>query len=99
LASLWTDGVEPRACGSAGLEYLSIAAGSLDAVAFSWELAWDHAAGLLLVAEAGGVDLTLDGGRFRIAGGNALPFTAARDAGTARRILGLLAAGRPGAAA
>ncbi|MCZ4508485.1 inositol monophosphatase [Streptomyces sp. ActVer] len=93
LLGLWTDGVGPRACGSAGLEYLAIARGELDAVAFSWEAAWDHAAGLLLVEEAGGAHLTLAGEPFRITGGNTLPFTAARDAATARRVLGLLSGG------
>jgi fructose-1,6-bisphosphatase/inositol monophosphatase family enzyme len=61
LLGLWTEGVRPRPCGSAGLEYLNIAQGLLDATAFSWELAWDHAAGLLLVEEAGGAHLTLGG--------------------------------------
>lgn len=98
LAGLWTGGVDPRPCGSAGMEYLRIARGQLDAVAFSWELAWDHAAGLLLVTEAGGTHRAADGTPFRITGGNALPFTAARDEETARRILGLLAAGKPEAA-
>jgi len=93
LLGLWTDGVAPRACGSAGLEYLAVARGELDATAFSWEAAWDHAAGLLLVEEAGGAHLTLTGEPFRITGGNALPFTAARDAATARRVRGLLAEG------
>lgn len=92
LAALETEGVVPRPCGSAGLEYLHIASGELDAVAFSWENAWDHAAGLLLVHETGGASGTVAGEPFRITGGNALPFTAARDAETARRILGLLAA-------
>ncbi|MFI1253093.1 inositol monophosphatase family protein [Streptomyces netropsis] len=91
LGKLLTDGVVPRPCGSAGLEYLRVAQGALDAVAFSWENAWDHAAGLLLVAEAGGASATLTGEPFRIAGGNTLPFTAARDAATARHILDLLA--------
>ncbi|MDH6438792.1 fructose-1,6-bisphosphatase/inositol monophosphatase family enzyme [Streptomyces sp. SAI-144] len=91
LLGLWTDGVAPRACGSAGLEYLAVARGESDAVAFSWEAAWDHAAGLLLVEEAGGTHLTLTGEPFRIKGGNTLPFTAARDAATARRVRGLLA--------
>ncbi|MFK4105445.1 inositol monophosphatase family protein [Streptomyces sp. NPDC019531] len=91
LLSLWTEGVAPRPCGSAGLEYLAIARGESDAVAFSWEAAWDHAAGLLLVEEAGGAHLTLTGDPFRITGGNALPFTAARDTATARRVRGLLA--------
>ncbi|MET8170157.1 inositol monophosphatase family protein [Streptomyces sp. NPDC005329] len=90
LLGVWTDGVAPRACGSAGLEYLAIARGELDATAFCWEAAWDHAAGLLLVEEAGGAHLTLGGGPFRVTGGNSLPFTAARDAATARRVAGLL---------
>ncbi|MEU2745704.1 inositol monophosphatase family protein [Streptomyces collinus] len=93
LLGLRTDGVAPRPCGSAGLEYLAIACGESDAVAFSWEAAWDHAAGLLLVEEAGGTHLTLAGEPFRIAGGNALPFTAARDAATARRVVNLLSGG------
>ncbi|MFE3682788.1 inositol monophosphatase family protein [Streptomyces sp. NPDC059095] len=91
LLALDTDGVRPRPCGSAGLEYLAIARGELDGLAFSWEYAWDHAAGLLLVAEAGGAHTTMAGEPFRIAGGNALPFTAARDAATAERLRRLLA--------
>lgn len=91
LLGLQTEGVRPRSCGSAGLEYLHIAQGRLDATAFSWEAAWDHAAGLLLVEEAGGAHLTLTGERFRVTGGNALPFTAARDEATARRVVELLA--------
>jgi fructose-1,6-bisphosphatase/inositol monophosphatase family enzyme len=90
LLGLWVDGVEPRACGSAGLEYLAVARGELDATAFGWEAAWDHAAGLLLVEEAGGAHLTGTGTPFRITGGNALPFTAARNTATARRVIGLL---------
>ncbi|MCK8678758.1 MULTISPECIES: inositol monophosphatase family protein [Streptomyces] len=90
LLGLDTEGVRARPCGAAGLEYLAVASGELDAVAFSWEFAWDHAAGLLLVEEAGGAQSTLTGEPFRIAGGNALPFTAARDAATAARIRELL---------
>jgi fructose-1,6-bisphosphatase/inositol monophosphatase family enzyme len=93
LLGLWTDGVAPRACGSAGLEYLAVARGESDATAFSWEAAWDHAAGLLLVEEAGGTHLTRAGRPFGIRGGNTLPFTAARDAATARRVVELLSAG------
>ncbi|MEU6480027.1 inositol monophosphatase family protein [Streptomyces sp. NPDC047017] len=92
LLGLRAAGVAHRSCGSAGLEYLAIARGELDATAFSWEAAWDHAAGLLLVEEAGGAHLTLSGEPFRITGGNSLPFTAARDAATARRVIGLLTA-------
>ncbi|MDT0436148.1 inositol monophosphatase family protein [Streptomyces sp. NPDC005840] len=90
LHTLSVDGIAPRPCGSAGLEYLAVARGELDATAFSWEAAWDHAAGLLLVEEAGGAQLTVSGEPFRITGGNALPFTAARDAATAERIRTLL---------
>ncbi|MER7908833.1 inositol monophosphatase family protein [Streptomyces sp. NPDC096068] len=90
LLGLAVDGVRPRPCGSAGLEYLAVARGALSGVAFSWEYAWDHAAGLLLVAEAGGADTTVAGEPFRVTGGNALPFTAARDAATAERIRTLL---------
>ncbi|MEU1038827.1 inositol monophosphatase family protein [Streptomyces sp. NPDC005551] len=93
LLALRAEGVRPRPCGSAGLEYLAVARGELDATAFSWEAAWDHAAGLLLVEEAGGAHLTLAREPFRITGGNALPFTAARDADTARRVVDLLAQG------
>ncbi|MFF7334352.1 inositol monophosphatase family protein [Streptomyces sp. NPDC090306] len=91
LRPLWTDGVRPRPCGSAGLEYLAVARGELDAVAFTWEAAWDHAAGLLLVEEAGGTHLTRSGEPFRITGGNVFPFTAARDEATARRVRAVLA--------
>ncbi|MFE3068228.1 inositol monophosphatase family protein [Streptomyces sp. NPDC059247] len=90
LRGLVTEGVRPRPCGSAGLEYLAVARGALDATAFSWEFAWDHAAGLLLVTEAGGTHTTVAGEPFRITGGNALPFTAARDTATAERIRALL---------
>ncbi|KYK14450.1 inositol monophosphatase family protein [Streptomyces rochei] len=93
LLGLRAPGVTPRPCGSAGLEYLAVARGELDATAFSWEAAWDHAAGLLLVEEAGGTHLTRTGEPFRITGDNDLPFTAARDAATARRVVALLAGG------
>ncbi|MEV3857173.1 inositol monophosphatase family protein [Streptomyces sp. NPDC050095] len=93
LLGLRSEGLAPRPCGSAGLEYLAVARGASDATAFSWELAWDHAAGLLLVEEAGGAHLTRDGVPFTITGGNALPFTAARDAATARRVREVLSAG------
>ncbi|WP_030561070.1 inositol monophosphatase family protein [Streptomyces aureocirculatus] len=91
LLGLLAEGFTPRPCGSAGLEYLAVARGTLDAVAFTWELAWDHAAGLLLVEEAGGAHTTRDGVPFSITGGNALPFTAARDEATARRVAEVLA--------
>ncbi|WP_149550830.1 inositol monophosphatase family protein [Streptomyces marokkonensis] len=93
LLGLRTEGVAPRPCGSAGLEYLAVARGASDATAFSWEAAWDHAAGLLLVEESGGAHLTRAGRPFDIRGGNTLPFTAARDAATAHRVVALLSDG------
>jgi fructose-1,6-bisphosphatase/inositol monophosphatase family enzyme len=93
LLGLHTDGFAARPCGSAGLEYLAVARGTLDATAFGWELAWDHAAGLLLVEEAGGTHLTGAGVPFAVTGGNVLPFTAARDAATARTVTAALTAG------
>ena len=81
-------------CGCAGLAYLDVARGVKDGVAFFWEAPWDHAAGLLLAAEAGGASLTAGGEPFGIAGGNTLPFTVARDAATARRVIGLLGGAR-----
>ncbi|TXS57537.1 inositol monophosphatase family protein [Streptomyces sp. t39] len=90
LLGLSVPGVQAEPCGSAGLEYLRVARGELDATVFSWEYAWDHAAGLLLVTEAGGCQLTVAGKPFGVAGDNVLPFTAARDEATARGLLALL---------
>jgi fructose-1,6-bisphosphatase/inositol monophosphatase family enzyme len=59
-----------------GLEYVELAAGRRQAMLVTWELPWDHAAGLLLHAEAGGVSLSGEG-PFRLAGGNELPFVVA----------------------
>ncbi|QNP66255.1 inositol monophosphatase family protein [Streptomyces genisteinicus] len=84
--------VHAKPCGSAGLEYLRVARGELDATVFSWDYAWDHAAGLLLVTEAGGCQRTVAGKPFDVSVDNTLPFTAARDEATARRLLALLGA-------
>ncbi|WP_431945044.1 inositol monophosphatase family protein [Actinacidiphila sp. bgisy167] len=88
------DGVEARQCTCAGLDYVEVARGVLDAVAFTWESPWDHAAGLLLVTEAGGASVTAAGVPFRIGGGNTFPFSVARDEATARRVVDLMAGGR-----
>ncbi|MEV7616340.1 inositol monophosphatase family protein [Streptomyces sp. NPDC089799] len=90
LSRLDVPGVAARPCGSAGLEYLKVARGEMDALAFTWPSAWDHAAGLLLVAEAGGAQSTVADEPFRVDRDNALPFSVARDEPTARRIIGLL---------
>lgn len=58
-----------RRAGSAAIDLAMVAAGALDAF---WELylaPWDVAAGLLLVAEAGGVATTPDGAPARVARG------------------------------
>jgi len=97
VARLTAAGVDTVPCvTSAGLGYLEVARGLADGVAFFWEAPWDHAAGLLLVTEAGGASLTRTGEPFRVAGGNALPFTVARDAATARLVAGILGAGPAG---
>ena len=81
-------------CTCAGLAYLDVARGLMDGVAFFWEAPWDHAAGLLLTAEAGASSLTASGAPFRITGGNTLPFTVARDQATAERVIELLGGAR-----
>ncbi|WP_424211101.1 inositol monophosphatase family protein [Streptomyces sp. BI20] len=90
LARLDVPGVRARACGSAGLEYLRLARGEGEAVAWTWPSAWDHAAGLLLVAEAGGAQGTVAGDPFRVDRDNALPFVVGRDRATVDTVLGLL---------
>ncbi|WP_093786320.1 inositol monophosphatase family protein [Actinacidiphila guanduensis] len=91
IARLSAAGVETVPCvTSAGLAYLEVARGLADGVAFFWEAPWDHSAGLLMVAEAGGTSLTAAGKPFSIPGGNALPFTVARDADTAARVVAIL---------
>ena len=64
---------------TSGLEYIELATGRRAAMVLTWEFPWDHAAGLLLHAEAGGVSMARDGRRFTLDGGNALPFVVAPD--------------------
>ena len=67
---------------TSGLEYVELAAGRRDAMVITWDYPWDHAAGLLLHAEAGGVALDRTGAPFRLAGGTALPVVIAADVET-----------------
>jgi fructose-1,6-bisphosphatase/inositol monophosphatase family enzyme len=67
----------------AGLEYLELASGRRSATVLTWEAPWDHAAGVLLHAEAGGVSLTGAGEPYRIGGANALPMVVAGNFATA----------------
>jgi fructose-1,6-bisphosphatase/inositol monophosphatase family enzyme len=73
-----------------GIEYLDLANGTRSAMVLTWEHSWDHAAGLLLVAEAGGHVAALDGAPVRLAGGNALPFIASTDPTTSERVRQLI---------
>lgn len=84
-------GFDVRYFDASGIEYLDLAIGRRSAMVLTWEHCWDHAAGLLLIAEAGGHVCALDGTPVRLNGGNALPFIAASDPGTAdvvRRVIG-----------
>jgi len=87
ISALSTHGAWLMYSDGAGLEYLTLARGDRTCALMVWENVWDHAAGLLLHAEAGGVTITSDGSPFRLAGGNALPFVVAPDAATAKAVL------------
>lgn len=87
ITALSTHGVWLSYGDGAGLEYVTLAAGRRTCALMVWENVWDHAAGLLLHAEAGGVALTSEGTPFRLAGGNALPFVVAPDAATAKAVI------------
>jgi fructose-1,6-bisphosphatase/inositol monophosphatase family enzyme len=76
-------------------EYVELASGRRTAMVLTWELPWDHAAGLLLYAEAGGAVITHDGAPFRLAGGNAMPFVAAPDVECAMALHAALAGQSP----
>lgn len=64
---------------SAGLEYVDVVLGHTDALVYTWGHPWDHAAGLLLLKEAGGTSHNVDGSPFALTGGNALPLIATAD--------------------
>jgi fructose-1,6-bisphosphatase/inositol monophosphatase family enzyme len=66
-------------CDGVGLAYIALAAGESSAAVFGWDSPWDHAAGLLAHAEAGGVQATAAGDAFRLTGGNQLPLAVAAD--------------------
>jgi fructose-1,6-bisphosphatase/inositol monophosphatase family enzyme len=91
--ALFAAGVTPSFFDTAGLAYLELARGRRSAMVISWELVWDHAAGLLLHAEAGGQVLTATGDRFELAGGNALPAVAVTEQTTGRALLAALTQG------
>jgi fructose-1,6-bisphosphatase/inositol monophosphatase family enzyme len=51
---LFAAGISPAFFDCAGLHYVELASGRHTAMIMPWEYPWDHAAGLLLHAEAGG---------------------------------------------
>ena len=87
ITALSTHGVSMFYSDGAGLEYLAMAEGRRSSALMVWENVWDHAAGLLLHAEAGGASVCFDGAPFRLAGGNALPFAVAPDPATAKALI------------
>ena len=64
-ARLTEHGLIPRQLGSAAHEYLSLLDGSLDFSCYRRLNPWDHAAGVLMVEEAGGKAGLLDGSPYR----------------------------------
>ncbi len=85
--ALFLTGISPAFFDTSGLVYVELAAGRRSAMVLNWELPWDHAAGLLLHAEAGGHVRTAEGAPFNLAGGNAMPVVVAPDAATAALLL------------
>ncbi|GAA1832035.1 inositol monophosphatase family protein [Luedemannella flava] len=78
-----------------GLEYVTLAAGRRTAMILTWDFPWDHAAGALLVAEAGGVMIGGDGTPYRPSAGNPLPMIAAPVAASVARLHAALRGERP----
>ncbi|NUR63152.1 MAG: inositol monophosphatase [Catenulispora sp.] len=89
--ALTAAGLDVRYFDACGIEYLDLAVGKRSAMVLTWEHCWDHAAGLLLVAEAGGHVAALDGAPLRLAGGNALPFVVSSDPATSELVRRLVA--------
>ena len=75
-AKLDGTGITTTPCRTAGLSYVDIVQGRHDAVVYTWEHPWDHAAGLHLLHTLGGTSATADGTPFALSGGNRLPFVA-----------------------
>lgn len=75
----------------AGAEYPMVAEAAADFALYWRTLPWDHAAGALLVEEAGGAVLRLDGRRYRAAGSGTGLIVASRPE-TAEKLLSLATA-------
>ncbi len=66
--------------GCSGLEYIDVATGSSHFTLHSRSFVWDHAAGMLMIAEAGGVATFLDGSPYDPCIADRKPLAAATDA-------------------
>jgi len=86
VARLVEAGYQVEPCRSAGTAYLDLLTGRFDAAVFGWTKVWDHAPGLLLHAEAGGISAAADGRPLRPAGGSEPPLVVAADAAALRRL-------------
>jgi fructose-1,6-bisphosphatase/inositol monophosphatase family enzyme len=95
VSRLSTHGVTMSYIDGAGTAYLALASGKRTSAVLTWDFVWDHAAGLLVHAEAGGVTMCADGSPFQLTGGNALPFVAAPDRATAEAMVAGMAVPRP----
>lgn len=92
-------GLRTVPAGSVGVAYVRLVGGHAGAAVFGWEKPWDHAAGLLAYAEAGGFHAGRDGACFRVGGGNALPFAVAPDRRLVDRLHRILEGGGANSAA
>lgn len=70
-----------------GLLWVDLVRGTADAAVLPWDKPWDHAAGLLMLEEIGGVTSDRHGRPFSLTGDHELPIVAARDPRVAERIL------------
>lgn len=86
LARLAAAGYQVQPCQSVGTAYLDLLAGRFDAAVFGWTKVWDHAPGLLLHGEAGGVSAARDGQSLRLAGGSEPPLLVAANPEAMRQL-------------
>jgi fructose-1,6-bisphosphatase/inositol monophosphatase family enzyme len=77
--------------GSAGAEYLAMAAGRLHGAVFTNQWPWDHAAGILAATEAGGHVAYLDGALYRPSENRQRPLLIASDPATWQGVADLIA--------
>jgi fructose-1,6-bisphosphatase/inositol monophosphatase family enzyme len=87
--------IDMRFFDTVGLEYLELACGRRTATVLTWQHPWDHSAGILLHAEAGGTAMSASGKPYDLAGVNALPIVVAPDAQSAHRIQAVLSSAVP----